>query len=161
MKLYIVYNCSLERTVLHEYSYIYFVLVWFACAGFLTQRNKIDSGIRLEATVVEPGKLRARSWGRHEPRWHKLCCAASVTLMLFGHSETGAGFIWKRYYQGSQWWETLGPGCLLPYVLLASWVSVWFCFLTLEQSFLAAPLLQSFSTWMWDSISMPMPCGQI
>lgn len=23
-ELYIVYNCSLERTVLHEYSYIYF-----------------------------------------------------------------------------------------------------------------------------------------
>lgn len=38
-ELYIVYNCSLARTVLHEYSHIYFVLIWIACAGFLMQRK--------------------------------------------------------------------------------------------------------------------------
>lgn len=38
-ELYIVYNCSLARTVLHEYSHIYFVLIWIACAGFLLQRK--------------------------------------------------------------------------------------------------------------------------
>lgn len=60
MKLYIVYNCSLERTVLHEYSYIYFVLVWFACAGFLLQRNKADSGIRMGIDAFWP----FRTWGQ-------------------------------------------------------------------------------------------------
>lgn len=38
-ELYIVYNCSLARTVLHEYSHIYFVSIWIACAGFLLQRK--------------------------------------------------------------------------------------------------------------------------
>lgn len=38
-EVYIVYNCSLARTVLHEYSHIYFVLIWIACAGFFLQRK--------------------------------------------------------------------------------------------------------------------------
>lgn len=61
MELYIVYNCSLERTVLHEYSYIYFVLIWIACAGFLMQRNKADSGISAWAAFVI-GALMKREW---------------------------------------------------------------------------------------------------
>lgn len=40
-ELYIVYNCSLERTVLHEYSYIYF---WFnlkcLCRVPYAEKNK-------------------------------------------------------------------------------------------------------------------------
>lgn len=41
-ELYIVYNCSLERTVLHEYSYIYFCFN-LKCLCRVPYSNKADS----------------------------------------------------------------------------------------------------------------------
>lgn len=91
MELYIVYNCSLERTVLHEYSYIYFVLIWIACAGFLMQRNKADSGISVWAAFII-GALMKREWAF---KFH-----SDSFLIHQKHSFT-LDFAWK--------WQSRGP----------------------------------------------------